>query len=247
MKAYKILLLLILVLTSMFSCENEPVDYEVNMNTDTKWWILVHPSYGNPGIYLYNETKSIIERTLPLPNPNGSPHALDYDGEFLWIGGMETNASIFQLDPQDGEIISQINNIRTEGISSQNNYLFFDNYNTVKKIRKDGTFIEEIPTINSSHLLPDLAIDGNYLYYTRYSENQPIVKLNLSTGEEIFIPNIENIEVNCLAINKDELITVGRRPASEIIRFDKETGVLISSKTTNINGWVTAIAPYFEK
>ena len=50
----------------------------------------------------------------------------------------------------------------------------------INKINKDGTLVEEISTKNSSYNIPDIATYNNNLYYLRYSEKEPVVKINLS-------------------------------------------------------------------
>ena len=54
MKRFKFILLLPFFLITFFSCNYEPLDFTLeenssSQNNDIKWWILVHPSYGNPG------------------------------------------------------------------------------------------------------------------------------------------------------------------------------------------------------
>jgi len=110
------------------------------------------------------------------------------------------------------------------------------------KIEKNGTLVEEIPTKNSSFNIPDIAIYGNDLYYLRYSENEPIIKLNLSRKTESIIPNIESTGTYCLTVSNYEIITV--TSLNEISHNNIRTGAFISTKTTNIEGWITAIAPY---
>jgi len=155
---------------------------------------------------------------------------------------MGQNESIYQLNPENGAIISEIQNIRTEGIVLLDDYLYYINVNIINKVEKNGTLVEEIPTKNSSFNIPDIAIYGNDLYYLRYSENEPIIKLNLSRKTESIIPNIESTGTYCLTVSNYEIITV--TSLNEISHNNIRTGAFISTKTTNIEGWITAIAPY---
>ncbi len=252
MKAIKTILTLLIISILVTSCNKDFDDLTENIvlidstlideNIEHKWWILTHRSYQDPGIYLYNETTLQIELKLDLPENLESPHALANDGESLWIGGVGENESIYQLNPENGAIISEIRNIRTEGIALLNEYVFYSNDKNINKIEKNGTLVEEITTKNSSYNIPDIAIDGNTLYYLRYSEREPIVKLGLSNKEERRIPLTETTGTYCLTISNNEIITIN--PFNEIIRFNLGTGEFISTNATIIEGWITAIAPY---
>ena len=168
-----------------------------------------------------------------------------YDGESLWVGGMGENESIYQLNPENGGIISEIRNIKTEGIALLNEFLYYSDYKIINKINKDGTLVESISTKNSSYNIPDIAIDANNLYYLRYSEKEPVIKIGLSHRIESKIPLTESTGTYCLTVSNNEIITIN--PFNEISRFSLKTGEFISNKTTNIKGWIRAIAPYDKK
>lgn len=254
MKTIKTIFTLLIITILASSCHKDLDDITENIvltdsiideNIEHKWWILTHKNYESPGIYLYNETTLTIELKLNLPENLESPHALAYDGESLWVGGIGQNESIYQLNPENGAIISEIINIQTEGIALLDEYLFYSNEKTINKIEKNGTLVEEIPTKNSSYNIPDIAINGNNLYYMRYSEIEPVIKLNLSNKKESGIPMTESTGTYCLAISNNEIITIN--PFNEISRFNLGTGEFISTETTIIEGWITAIAPYDKK
>ncbi|WP_194766077.1 hypothetical protein [Tamlana sp. I1] len=217
--------------------EEEEIEY--------KWWILTHRSYAKPGIYLYNETTSTIELKLDLPKGLESPHALAFDGESLWVGGVGEDESIYQLNPENGAIISEIPNIKTEGIAVLDEFIYYSDYKNIKKIDKNGVLIETIATKNSSYNIPDIAIDDTNLYYLRYSENEPVVKLRLSSREENKIALSESTGTYCLTVAKNEIITIN--PFNEIVHFNLRTGEFILNSPTIMEGWATAIAPYEEK
>ncbi|MFI1771724.1 hypothetical protein [Thalassobellus citreus] len=220
-------------------------DPVINETDSIKIWILTHKRYESPGIYLYNETSSTIELKLELPKNLKSPHALAFDGESLWVGGEVENESIYQLNPETGAIISEIKNISTEGIAVKDDYLYYSGLSSINKIEKNGTLVEEISTKNSSYKIPDITIDGNDLYYLRYSEKEPVVKLNLSNKKENRITLAESTGTYCLTVFNNEIVTI--MPFNEISRFNLQTGQLISTNTTELKGWITAIAPYYEK
>lgn len=251
MKTIKALVKSIILIFLISSCNDPYIQFPsnsqvVNDTIDKKLWLLKHRRYQEPGIYLYNETNGLLERELELPENLESPHAMAYDGEFLWVGGIGEEESLYQIDPQTGAIISEIPNIRTEGIAVDNDYIYFSVYETniINKIEKNGTFVEEIVTQNASLSIPDIAIHGNYLYYLRYTVTNPVVKLNLSNKNESFISLAGSIDTYCLTTFNNEL--VGVTLVNGISRFEQSSGNLISSNFTGIEGWITAIAPYYE-
>lgn len=247
-------LAILLLTVLMFSCNNDPDDFtEKNILKDTitngtieyKWWVLTHKNYEAPGIYLYNETTSTIELKLELPKKLESPHALAYDGESLWVGGIGENESIYQLNSENGAVISEIKNIKTEGIALLDDYIYYSNNQIINKIEKNGTLVEEIATKNSSYNIPDIAINDKDLYYLRYSEKDPVIKLKLSNKKESKIPITESIGTYALTVYNNEIVTIN--PFNEISHFNPKTGVLILTNATPIKGWITAIAPYIEQ
>lgn len=252
MKTYKIFLFLTLILISLFSCNNEPVDFasidsENSENIDIKWWILVHPSYGNPGIYLYNETQSIIENILPLPEPNGSPHALGFDGNSLWLGGASsinntgiiTYNPIYEINPDNGNVISTIDNISTEGIAISDNHIFYSTYGQIVEITKTGTFVSSIPLEDSG--ITDMAIYKSKKYYVYNGTSDPIMTINETTGKNEFILETEIPNPYTLSIRDNNFVVVSN---NHFRRFDLNTGEHLSDVKIEIDGWITAITPY---
>lgn len=252
MKVTKIIVTSLIFLILASSCRDPFIAIEIKDDIaviDTivkKLWILKHRKYQKPGIYLYNETSGFLEIELDLPKGLESPHALAYDGESLWVGGIGEEESILQLDPQTGATLSEIPNIRTEGIAVDDNYLYYSVYETniIHKIEKNGSFVEEIVAKNASLSIPDLAIDGNNLYYLRYTAIEPVVKLNLSSKNESFIDLAGSVDTYSLTIYNGEI--VGVTLLNGISRFEQNSGDFISSNSTGIEGWITAIAPYYE-
>lgn len=235
----KLFILLTVISISLTSCENR--DDLPSVNSDVKWWILVHPTNGNPGLYLYNETTSTTELKLNLPDKLSSPQALGYDGKSLWVGGMGDNESIFELDPKDGMVVSEIKNHRTVGIACYNGYLYYAIYAEIFKINKKGDPIENF-NIKSANIIEDIFIHKSDLYFAFNAENDPIMKYNSITKEEDLIVNTQVKALYTLAIFNNNLIVVTDN--NEFRRFDIETGSYISDKKIHIDGWITAIAPY---
>ena len=252
MKTTKSILFLTLFFVTIFSCNNEPVEFNleensISENDDIKWWILVHPSYGNPGIYLYNETESTVENVLPLPEPDGSPHALDFDGSSLWLGGARSNINngvitynpIYEINPETGDVLSMIENIRTEGIAVSGNHLYYATYGQIVKITKTGTFISSIPVEDSG--ITDFAMYNSKKYYIYNGAIDPIIRINETTGQNEFVLDTNIPNPHTLSIRDDHFVVVSN---NHFRRFDLDTGEHLSDVEIEIDGWITAIAPY---
>lgn len=237
----KCFLPIIIVILSFVSCSN---DNDITSDSDTKWWILVHPTHGNEGIYLYNETNSSIERIIELPNQVESPHALEFDGEFLWLGGMGLNESIYKLNPEDGTVVSEINNIRTEGISYLNGELYYSFYGKIYRISQNGTLIQEI-TLSTENNPSDIEINNSVLYYVYNGPIDPIIKISPPNSTEETIVETEVSGLYTLAIHNDNLIVT--TDSNKIRRFDINSGERISDTETIVEGWITAIVPYYKQ
>ena len=243
MKFYRIFILLFSISLISLSCEKDSVnDISNKIDKNQKWWVLLHRNYENPGIYLFDENSSSFERKFDLPQELESPHALTFDGTSLWVGGMGNKESLYQIDPLSGEIVSEIKNIRTEGIVISGEFIYYSNDKFIRKIDKEGDLIDEIRTSNSSHVIPDIAIDNGDLYYLRHTEKQPVIKLEILNHSETIIPNIENTGTYCLTISNDNIITINN--SNQIVQFDKVTGSLLSKTDIPMKGWITAISPY---
>lgn len=235
----KLFTLLTLFSLCLTSCNDDDDDL-IAIDSDIKWWVLVHPTNGNEGIYLYNETTSSIEKKIDLPNGFSSPHALDYDGKSLWIGGFQDSASILELSPVDGSILSEIENIRTEGIACFDDYIYYSGSTNIYKIDKQGVPIETIST--QSNVIQDIAINQSTLYYVYNGVIDPIIKISSTDSTEGTLVETEVTGLYTLAIYNDNLIII--TDSNEIRRFDINSGQKISDTTTIIEGWITAIAPY---
>lgn len=254
MKVTKTFLTIAILSIAIFSCDNEPVDFNSidsgnNKSSDIKWWILMHPSGGNSGIYLYNETKSIVEKVLPIPDPNGSPHALDFDGNSLWLGGARSIGNpqtgiisynpIYEINPDNGNVISTIDNVRTTGIAVSDNHIYYSTYGQIIEITKTGTFVSSTPIEDTG--ITDMAIYNSKKYYVYNGTIDPIIRINETIGQYEFILETDIPALNTLSIRDGNFVVVGN---NHFRRFDFNTGEHLSDTNIEINGWITAIAPY---
>lgn len=236
----KACLALTFLILSFVSCSNDNDDFNA-LNTDTRWWILTRPDNDNNGvseIVLYNETKSIIERTIDLPKKIESPHALEFDGEFLWLGGMGENESIYKLNPEDGTVVSEIANIRTEGIAYLNGELYYSFFDRIFQISQDGTPVQEI-ALSTNYNPSDIAISNSTLYYVNNTGLAQIIKTN---PDEETIAETEISGLFTLTIQNSNLVVTTNTNA--IGRFDINSGERISNTQTIIEGWITGIVAY---
>jgi len=223
----------------LFSCTKDEIVNE--NNTEIKWWLLVYPNNENSGIYLYNETKSKVEISFNIPENLTSPHALDYDGKSLWVGGMGDDQSIYELSPIDGSILSEIKNIETEGIACSNDEIYYSSNNEIHRIKKDGIPIETY-LVSPNVVIQDIDIYNSILYYVENGATDPIIKFDQLTqkSDTILYSNVSRLYT--LATTEDNFIVVN--DLNEIRRFDINSGEIVSDIKINIEGWITAIAPY---
>ncbi|WP_375559132.1 DUF5050 domain-containing protein [Bernardetia sp. OM2101] len=176
-----------------------------------------------------------------MPTQVDSPHALEFNGEFLWLGGMGADESIYKLNPEDGTVVSKLTNIRTQGISYLNGKLYYSFYGRIYKISQDGTLIQEIILSTDSNPT-DMAINNSSLYYVYNGAIDPIIKINQTGSTEEIITETEITGLYTLAIQNDNLIVTTNSNA--IRRFDINSGERISDTETIIEGWITAIVPF---
>ncbi|MCB4798641.1 NHL repeat-containing protein [Neotamlana laminarinivorans] len=246
MNFLKVSFLAIVLCFCMVSCNKNQPEYDITSEPSTpveyKWWILTHKNYQKPGIYLYDEETGLIELEISLPDDLQSPHALAFDGEYLWVGGNGENESMYQINPETGEVVNTITNIITEGIAIKDDYIYYSNLNTINIITKNGNFVDAIETENTALNISDIAISESNLYYLRYSETEPVVKLNLDSFSETPITGLTTSGTYCLAYFDYELITISA--LNEINHNSIQTGEILSSTPTVFEGWITAITPH---
>lgn len=242
----KFCLVVALILVSLTSCNDDEQGLS-ETNSDTKWWVLTRTGTNNVGdreIVLYNETQDLIEKTLSLPSQIDSPHALEFDGEFLWLGGMGANESIYKLDSTDGSIVAELPNIRTEGISYDNGTLYYTSYGRIYQISENGSPIQEI-TLSDANIPTDIATYNAKIYFTYNGASDPIIKIAPTNLLEENFVETQVSALYTLTIHKEQLIVMTN--ANEIRRFDLYSGQKISDSSTPITGWVTAISPFYKE
>lgn len=259
-KYYIVLFLSVIGLGFTYITESEDKANKSNLEVleeAKKWWILSHKSYGEPGIILYNETTDEIEKLLPIPNPELSSHALDYDGGSLWLSGAlpsKTNPyrecdTLFQISPEDGSVISAMPGIRTQGVSVSDDYIYYSGWSfsraAIYTITKAGELVDTYQTEELIHSLE--VIEGVEMYAMTANKESPLLHLDLATNklDTIFLPGHKSRRN--IIIENNEIITIeqgGINSPNILKRYNKETQELISEKIISVNGWLTAFAPY---
>lgn len=208
-------------------------------------WVLVHPSEApdGPGIFLFDEDQQQVLAELPLPPGVTSPHALAYDGTSLWLGDMGMGASLHQLDPTTGAVISTIPGVRTEGITVDGDTLWYSGEDpgsfdmNLVHIQRDGTILGSLSVPVS--VVQDVAHDGASLYYLVNDDQDRVLRVDPATGAESLLFDQPFVAPYSLAFDGQYLAVA----ADETIkRYDPATGAPVSSGPLGVPGWITAIA-----
>ena len=218
---------------------------EKQQNPGEKWWLLTRPDgagVGERGIILYNETNTTIEATLPIPAGLTSPHALDFDGKSLWVGGMGDNESLYELDPANGNVLSEISNKRTEGIALVEEGIWYSGRRNVNLIGFDGTQKASVSVDPSVTTIQDIAVSGFCsLCYVVNGAMDPIIEIDMLNSNEHTLFDTQVSKLYTLTVKDANFVVIGT--SNNIIRFNR-SGVVVGDHPTSIKGWITAIAPY---
>lgn len=239
--------ILLLFCTAVLSnCSEEEVKVDLNeplvhTNEPTKWWILTHPSGGNPGIYLYDEVNAKVDLSFNLPEDIISPHALDFDGKSLWLGGMGDNQYIYEISPIDGSVLSKIPNIQAQGIAIVGDEIYYSQWSQLFSIKKDGVKLDSF-MVNSNAIV-DIAIHNSSVYIAVNGATDPIILFDKKTGEMKDLFDTEVIGLSTLTTYDNYFVVVD--DAFQIVRIDIGTHEVISRSSIKMPwSWITAITPY---
>ena len=206
-------------------------------------WVVVHPSDAplGPGLYLFDETTQTIVRRLPLPPGSTSPHALAWDGRSLWLGGVDEDPGVRELDPADGRVLSRWSGVQCEGIAYEGGRYWYagvvSTLTPLVEVQRDGTTIGSL-SLGVATVQELVAAEGS-LYYLINDDLDRIVRVDPSTGASSDVTS--GVHVAPYALGWD-----GRHLAvavdGRITRFDRITGERVSEGPLGIPGWITAIA-----
>ena len=184
-----------------------------------------------------------------------SPHALAFDGGSIWVGGMSSHATIYQLNPADGSTLSTIFNIRSQGISIIESTLWCveetEPYMEPHLVQYDlsGKRIQKFGLDDRG--ITDMTVIGDTFYYSVNDGLDRIVKVLLNPFEvNDLIENTVSSEAISTLANKNGLLYVvdnggySNREYYQLLKsFDPNTQELVGADTLKISGWITAIAP----
>ena len=206
-------------------------------------WALVHPSDAlrGPDLYLFDEARQEIIRQLPLPEGVTSPHALAWDGRSLWLGGIDVDPAVRELDPLDGRVRSRWAGVVTEGIATDGDTCWYTGvaaaFSPLVQVARDGTTLSSSTLPESS--VQDLVSAAGALYYLVNDGVDRIVRIDPAPGGLTDVvrgvheaPYQLDFDGTHLAVAVD-----GR-----IRRYDPTTGALVRESAFAVPGWITAIA-----
>ena len=238
----KRLFIFLVTISMIHSCDTDD-DNDPTIPADTKWWVLVHPVQGNEGIYLFNETTSEVEKKIDLPVGYSQPQAIAFDGKSIWISGSHETASILEINPDSGEIVSEIEGIRARGLVVLDNNFYVSTFNSIDRLDRQGNYEESILD-TEGNVIQDLAYKDLSLYYVLNNNNDPIVKVDLLDNSQETVLELGTLEVSTnLTIRDNDFIMVTE--FDQIRRINIESGQIVSESDLPIEGAIASIAPYF--
>ena len=207
-------------------------------------WVLVHPSDAprGPGLFLFDEGRQEVVRQLALPAGVTSPQALAWDGRSLWLGGVDEEPAVRELDPDNGRVLSRWPGVVTEGIAVDGDNFWYSGVTSafipLTHVRRDGSVV-------SSAALPgvvtvqDLVSASGSLYYLVNDERDRIVRADGVTGDSTVLSLVGFDAPYALGFDGTYLAVAAE---GRIRRFDVSTGALVEEGPLAVPGWITAIA-----
>ena len=206
-------------------------------------WVLVHPADAprGPGLYLFDEARQELLRQLPLPDGVTSPHALAWDGRSLWLGGVDVEPAVREIDPESGRVLSRWSGVVTEGIAVTDGTFWYagvtNAFVPLVHVGRDGTTLDSLPLPEAA--VQDLVSARGALFYLVNDGEDRIVRLDPSSGAAADLARGVDAAPNALGFDGSALaVAVDQR----IRRFDPESGALVSERPFAVPGWITAIA-----
>lgn len=205
-------------------------------------WVLVHPSDAprGPGLFLFDEARQEVIRQLPLPDGCTSPHALAWDGRSLWLGGVDVEPAIRELDPADGRVLSRWPGAVTEGIAFDGDTFWYaavlSSLTPLVHVARDGTTLGSVTL--SEVAVQDLVSAEGALYYLVNDDADRIMRFDTATGSATELARNVDVAPYSLGFDGTHLaVAVDGR----IRRYDPSTGALVREGPFAVPGWITAI------
>lgn len=219
------------------------------------FWFLVHPTQAppdGPGIYLYDEDSEEIVCKVELPEPFSSPHALAYDGELLWVGGIVNEdpmrGAILAIDPKTGEVVDElVTTGMPEGLAVAGDTLWYGANDwpdsacraRLVQIDRDGEILDEL--VPERCLVQDIAKLDDRLFYVVNDEADRILEVMPDgSAEREVASRAGGNAVYTLSSRLGRLVVEGY---GALHWFDPDSGEAQARVPHNVPGWITAIAP----
>lgn len=206
-------------------------------------WVLIHPTDApmGPGLFLFDEANQEVVRRLPLPDGVTSPHALAWDGTSLWLGGIDSEPGVREIDPEDGRVLSMWPGVQTEGVATEGGRYWYaavaDAFQPLVEVTRDGTRVASFSLTEST--IQDLVAADSALYYLVNDAEDRVMRVDPETGEVTSLASSVDLAPYALGFDGTSLVVAARGTAR---RFDPRTGGLVRESAFGLPGWVTAIA-----
>lgn len=201
-------------------------------------WVLTQIS-NSPLILLLDPETFEIKQSLQVPAALSSPEALTYDGTSLWVGGSDSDASLYQLDPADGAIVAEHPNISTQGLAYANEEIY---YSTAGHLYRLGESAPVMPLelSNSNYRLGDIAIADDKVYYVSREIGRVHMK-NLQTGYYFGEFNTYVYDAANLSASTGQVQIM--MPGGLYCTFSDFSGEILSDQPTGLPDVVTGFMP----
>ena len=201
-------------------------------------WVLTRIS-NSPLILLLDEQSFEIKRSLQVPAALSSPEALAYDGTSLWVGGSDYDASLYELDPEDGSIVTEHANISTSGLTYANEHVYYSANGQLYQLGESNPLMP-LELSSTSYELGDIAIATDKVYYVSRETGRVHMK-NLQTGSYLGEFNTYVYDAANLSASAGQVQIM--MPGGLYCTFNDYSGEILSAQPTGLPDVVTGFMP----
>lgn len=157
-----------------------------------------------------------------FPAPSSSVTDITFDGEFLWVGSGNNNATIYKISPLNGSVLQEIvtNFISVDGVTFGDGYLFAAE--TGNGSNMERTVLKIDPITGET-------IDSFYISYGNYTHGMEYVGGNLY--------------VNVLYLNDTDITYVLNTEGTIIEQFENNLNFSHGIAWDGCNFWISSNLP----